>query len=185
MTFQKCSSLKMLCSTVIVLCLATFSFQVRAAPAYDPSKLSYRSSPKPSSRAFFDDSTNSVVLNNEAASASASHHLCDNDGGDSFTRTTTPATVLEHRGGGLIPAGYHPMGYKITALGERFLEFGPTCLESDVGRLLASIKKRKTLSAIQTQWLEIVRVSKSGQSMRIYRTLKDLIDFCLAARLLD
>lgn len=94
--------------------------------------------------------------------------------------------ALERRGGGIIPPGYNPFGYKITPLGERFLEFGPTCLESDVGRLLASLKtKRKTMSVIQTQWLEIVRVSKTGQSMRIYRTLQDLIDFCLAARLID
>jgi hypothetical protein len=94
--------------------------------------------------------------------------------------------VLERRGGGIIPPGYNPFGYKITPLGERFLEFGPTCLESDVGRFLASLKtKRKTISVIQTQWLEIVRVSKTGQSMRIYRTLQDLIDFCLAARLID
>ena len=94
--------------------------------------------------------------------------------------------VMERRGGGIIPPGYNPFGYKITPLGERFLEFGPTCLESDVGRLLASLKtKRKTMSVIQTQWLEIVRVSKTGQSMRIYRTLQDLIDFCLAARLID
>lgn len=28
-----------------------------------------------------------------------------------------------HRGGGLIPAGYNPFGYKITPLGEAFLEF--------------------------------------------------------------
>lgn len=78
------------------------------------------------------------------------------------------------------------MGYRITALGERFLEFGTSCLESDVGRLLASLKaKRKTMSSIQTEWLEIVRMSKSGQSMRIYRSLQELIDFCLSARLID
>jgi hypothetical protein len=28
-----------------------------------------------------------------------------------------------HRGGGLIPAGYNPFGYKITPLGQAFLEF--------------------------------------------------------------
>jgi hypothetical protein len=40
------------------------------------------------------------------------------------------ATVLSnglvndiHRGGGLIPAGYNPFGYKITPLGQAFLEF--------------------------------------------------------------
>ncbi len=105
---------------------------------------------------------------------------------DETLSLTDMHAALDKRGGGLIPAGYHPLGYKITPLGERFLEFGPTCLESDVGRLLASIKtKRKTMSVIQTQWLEIVRVSKTGQSMRIYRTLQDLIDFCLAARLID
>ena len=93
--------------------------------------------------------------------------------------------VVGFRGGGWIPAGYNPFGYKITALGEKFLEFGETCLESDVGRFLASIKTRKTLSAIQSQWLEVVRVSKKGQSMRVYRNLKELIEFCLAANLID
>ena len=88
------------------------------------------------------------------------------------------------RGGGILPAGYNPFGYQITVLGEQFLEFGG-CLDTDIGRFLASIKKRKSMSVIQTQWLEIVRVSKSGQSMRIYRTLQQIIDFCLAARLID
>lgn len=95
------------------------------------------------------------------------------------------ANAIGCRGGGWIPAGYNPMGYKISALGETFLEFGETCLESDVGRFLASIKTRKTLSTIQSQWLEIVRVSKKGQSMRVYRNLQALIEFCLAARLID
>ena len=84
------------------------------------------------------------------------------------------------RGGGLIPAGYNPFGYKITPIGERYLEF-PGSLDSDIGRFIASIKDRKTLSNIKSQWLEIVRVSKNAQSMRIYRTLQDIIDFCLAA----
>jgi hypothetical protein len=93
---------------------------------------------------------------------------------------------MMQRGGGLVPAGYNPFGYKTTELGERFLDFGASCLDSDVGRVLASIKQqRKTISSIKTTWLEIVRVSKSAQSMRIYRTLEDLIDFCLAARLID
>lgn len=95
--------------------------------------------------------------------------------------------VLSRRGGGaLIPAGYNPFGYKITALGEQFLEIHKNCLESDVGRFIASLKnKRKSYATLQQEWLEIVRVSKSGQTMRIYRTMKEMIDFCIAARFID
>lgn len=120
----------------------------------------------------------SKVQKNEKTGISKSVLVYAEDCKDSF--------VLGCRGGGFLPAGYNPFGYKITALGERFLEFGTTCLESDIGRLLASLKsKRKTLATIQTEWLEIVRISKKGQSMRIYRSLQDMIDFCLAARLID
>ena len=85
-----------------------------------------------------------------------------------------------HRGGGLIPAGYHPLGYKISDLGIKFLEFDGS-LDSDVGRFLASLKQRKSTAALKAQWMEILRVSKKGQSMRIYRQLQDLTDFCLQA----
>lgn len=84
------------------------------------------------------------------------------------------------RGGGIIPAGYNPFGYKITELGERYLALQGS-LDSDLGRFLASLKTRKTSSAIKDQWLEIVRVNKAGQSMRIYRTLDELLKFCLEA----
>jgi hypothetical protein len=89
-----------------------------------------------------------------------------------------------HRGGGLIPAGYHPLGYKISDLGSKFLEFDGS-LDSDVGRFLASLKQRKSVATLKAQWMEILRVSKTGQSMRIYRKLKDLTDFCLQAGFLD
>lgn len=101
-----------------------------------------------------------------------------------------PSTPGEHpeafvRGGGMIPAGWHPFGYKITSLGLQYLEFDGS-LETDIGRFLASLKsQRKTFSTIKSQWLEVVRVSKTGQTMRIYRRLPDLIDFCLKARLID
>ncbi|CAB9515039.1 expressed unknown protein [Seminavis robusta] len=89
------------------------------------------------------------------------------------------------RGGGMIPAGYNPFGYKITELGEQFLSYDGS-LESDVGRVLASLKSsRKTFSTLKDQWLEVLRVSKSGQNMRIYRLLRELVDFCLAAGLVD
>jgi hypothetical protein len=117
----------------------------------------------------------------------------DNDKLDSTTTTTTTNspcswTTIE-RGGGLssfVPAGYNPFGYKITELGSQFLEFDGS-LDSDVGRFLASVKttKRKRFDTIKEQWLEIVRVSKKGQSMRIYRNLEDLIAFCIKAKLLD
>lgn len=90
------------------------------------------------------------------------------------------------RGGGyLIPAGYNPFGYKITPLGEEFLKFEGS-LDCDVGRFIASLKKgRKRFTTIKDQWLEVMRVSKSGQNMRIYRTLKDLLQFCIRAGLVD
>lgn len=91
------------------------------------------------------------------------------------------------RGGGLssfIPSGYNPFGYQITELGEKFLEFDGS-LDSDIGRFLASVKTRKRFDAIKSQWLEILRVSKKGQSMRIYRSLEDFIKFCLKAGFLD
>jgi hypothetical protein len=91
------------------------------------------------------------------------------------------------RGGGItswIPAGYNPFGYKITELGTQFLEFDGS-LDSDVGRFLASVKNRKQLAELKSQWLEIVRVAKSTQTMRIYRTMDELISFCIKARLLD
>jgi hypothetical protein len=89
------------------------------------------------------------------------------------------------RGGGWIPAGYHPMGYKISKLGVNFLDFDGS-LESDIGRFLASMKSsRKTTAALKEQWLEVMRVSKQGQAMRIYRKLKELLEFCLACGLID
>lgn len=87
-------------------------------------------------------------------------------------------------GGGFIPGGYNPFGYKITTLGLTFLEFDGS-LDSDVGRFLTSIRERKRLVAIKAQWLEIVKAAKTGQAMRIYRTLEDLISFCLSAGLLN
>lgn len=89
------------------------------------------------------------------------------------------------RGGGYIPAGWNPFGYFITPLGLKFLEFDGS-LDSDIGRFLASLKSgRKKRSALREQWLEIVRVSKSGQSMRILRRLDDLIEFCIKAGFLE
>ena len=95
--------------------------------------------------------------------------------------------VLSLRGGvNLIPAGYNPLGYRITELGLKFLEFDGS-LDCDVGRFLAGMKTgtRKSFATIKEQWLEIVRVSKQGQSMRVYRTLEELIDFCLKAGFLN
>jgi hypothetical protein len=96
------------------------------------------------------------------------------------------ASDLPRGGGlaGLIPAGFNPFGYKITDLGTQYLEFEGS-LDSDVGRFLASLKTRKRFEALKAQWLEIVRVAKSAQSMRIYRTLDDLITFCIEARMID
>jgi hypothetical protein len=88
------------------------------------------------------------------------------------------------RGGWVIPAGWNPFGYKITKQGEDFLKFGGT-LDSDVGRVLASLKNRKRWSTLKSDWLEILRVSKSTQTMRIYRMLKEILDFCLKTGLVE
>jgi hypothetical protein len=108
---------------------------------------------------------------------------------DPATRRTdlSKAAVVSLRGGGgsIFPAGWNPMGYKITPLGERFLSMGDS-LSCDVGRFLASLKSnRKRRSILKDSWLEIVRASKTGQAMRIYRTIDDLLDFCLQAGLVD
>lgn len=84
------------------------------------------------------------------------------------------------RGGAFLPAGWNPFGYKITPLGEQFLSFDGS-LDCDVGRFLASLKTRKTAATLKSQWIEIVKVSKTGQTMRIYRMLQDLLNFCVAA----
>jgi hypothetical protein len=102
-------------------------------------------------------------------------------------RTDLSKAVVSLRGGGgsIFPAGWNPMGYKITPLGERFLSMGDS-LSCDVGRFLASLKSnRKRRSILKDSWLEIVRASKTGQAMRIYRTIDDLLDFCLQAGLVD
>lgn len=106
-------------------------------------------------------------------------------------KTTSQTTIALHqvislsRGGdGWLPAGYNPFGLQITSLGKKYLKFGGS-MDGDVGRLLSSLKSRKKMADIQSTWLEIVRASKQGQSMRIYRTLEDLIQFCLDAGLID
>jgi len=97
----------------------------------------------------------------------------------SLGRTSIP------RGGGIIPGGYNPFGYKITAFGEHFLQFDGS-LDSDVGRFISTLKSgRKRFAVIKEQWLEVMRVSKSGQNMRIYRKLQELVDFCVKAGLID
>ena len=93
------------------------------------------------------------------------------------------------RGGAALnpfPSGYNPMGYGLTDLGKQFLDFDGS-LDCDVGRFLASLKsgKRKSKSVMKEQWLEVVRVSKQGQSMRVYRQLDELIAFCLKAGFID
>jgi len=84
------------------------------------------------------------------------------------------------------PSGYNPFGYGLTELGKEYLAYDGS-LDSDVGRFLSSLKsgKRKSASVMKEQWLEVVRVSKKGQSMRIYRKLDDLISFCLKAGFID
>lgn len=92
------------------------------------------------------------------------------------------------------PSGCHPFGYGITDLGRSFLEFDGS-IGSDIGKFLSTFKggagdggasgKRKSTSTMKDQWLEIVRVAKTGQSIRIYRRLDDIIAFCIKAGFLD
>jgi hypothetical protein len=98
----------------------------------------------------------------------------------------TITAIEELRGGGwIVPAGWNPLGYKITPLGEEYLSYDGS-LDSDVGRFVASLKSgRKRFQTIKDQWLEVLRVSKTGQSMRIYKQLQDLLNFCLKAGLID
>ena len=73
---------------------------------------------------------------------------------DSQSPSKISRTTHIERGGGFIPAGWNPFGFKITALGEKFLEFDGS-RDSDIGRFLASLTKRATLSVIKKQWLEV------------------------------
>jgi hypothetical protein len=100
--------------------------------------------------------------------------------------TSSAESALTIRGGGwVIPAGWNPLGYKITSLGEEYLSYDGS-LESDVGRFLASLKSgRKRFTTLKEQWLEVLRVSKTAQSMRIYKNLSELLQFCLRAGLVD
>mmetsp|Transcript_4131 Transcript_4131/g.5406 ORF Transcript_4131/g.5406 Transcript_4131/m.5406 type:complete len:167 (-) Transcript_4131:361-861(-) len=94
-------------------------------------------------------------------------------------RSSVSQTIGIPRGGVWFPAGYHPYGYGLTELGLEFLKFEGS-LDSDIGRFLASLKTgRKKQKVLKEQWLEVVRVSKTGQSMRILRTLDNLIEFCI------
>mmetsp|Transcript_13366 Transcript_13366/g.29037 ORF Transcript_13366/g.29037 Transcript_13366/m.29037 type:complete len:209 (+) Transcript_13366:160-786(+) len=106
----------------------------------------------------------------------------------STTLFDTRSSLSTLRGGALnpFPSGYNPFGYSLTDLGKTYLEFDGS-LDSDVGRFLSILKggHRKTAAVMKEQWLEIVRVSKKGQSMRIYRKLDDMIVFCLKAGFID
>lgn len=103
-----------------------------------------------------------------------------------FAKKPSRPTVLRIPRGGwtIFPAGWNPFGYKITKLGEEFLKF-EGCRDCDVGIFLSSLKGRKRWSTIKQQWLEIVRASKKGQSMRVYRGLEKLLDFGLRAGLVN
>jgi hypothetical protein len=89
------------------------------------------------------------------------------------------------RGGGYLSSRrLESTATRITALGEAFLAFDGS-LDGDVGRSWQVSECRKRMSAMKEQWLEVVRVSKSGQTMRVYRQLQELLDFCLQAGLVD
>jgi hypothetical protein len=133
-----------------------------------------------------------AVSSSSAHSISAKHHYKPigestalDISANQFDSSTSIAIDSLRGGAYLLPAGWNPMGYKITALGEQFLSLGDS-LECDVGRFIASLKtNRKRRSTIKDSWLEIVRASKTGQAMRIYRSIDELLDFCIKTGLID
>lgn len=83
------------------------------------------------------------------------------------------------------PAGYHPMGYSLTKRGKTFLEFGGS-KDSEIGLFLLTLKGgRRSTKSLKQQWTTIVRISKGGGHMSILRKLPEIIEFCLAAGLID
>jgi hypothetical protein len=109
----------------------------------------------------------------------------DEQGPRTAATSSGSEVILRIRGGGwIIPAGYNPFGYKITPLGEQFLSYDGS-LDCDVGRFVASLKARKRFATLKGQWLEVVRVSKTGQTMRIYKNLQNLVKLCLKMGLID
>lgn len=137
----------------------------------------------------FPPASNVVVVAADHRRQSEHHHAATTT--SSATKSTAAlaaASTLRGGGGGrffFIPAGWNPLGYKITPLGEECLKFHGA-LEGDLGRFLASLKaSRKRTKALKASWLEIVRASKTGQAMRIYRNLDDFILFSLRAGLID
>ena len=92
-------------------------------------------------------------------------------------RARRAAERLAVRGGGLL-SGMNPLGYKMTALGEQFLEFDGS-RDSDLGRLLSSLKSSKRHSSIKSEWLELMRFSKTGQALRVYKELDAFLAFLL------
>ena len=98
-----------------------------------------------------------------------------------FTSKTLSTLAINSIPRGGLLEGLNPFGYALTELGRAFLKM-EGCADTDLGKFLSSLKtKRKTTKALKDQWLEVVRQAKSGQSMRIYRTMDDLIDFALKA----
>lgn len=111
--------------------------------------------------------------------------LSDNKSCDNCGRVSQPACYRIRGGANIFPAGWNPFGYKITNLGLDFLKYEGS-LESDIGRFLKSLtNSRKTKETLKASWLEVVRVAKTGQSMRIYRQLDELIQLCLSAGFID
>ena len=104
--------------------------------------------------------------------------IVSNSNSNSNSNSLSQALAIP-RGGIWFPAGYHPYGYGLTELAQEFLKFEGS-LDSDIGRFLASLKSgRKKKAVLKEQWIEVVRVSKTRQSMRILRTLDDIIEFCM------
>lgn len=129
-------------------------------------------------------SHNPINTIDQAINASSRIHHKERINGSYGPSLTKSEKAIRLRCGSIF-AGWNPFGYGITKLGLEFLEWDGS-LDSDIGRFLASFKSgRKREKQLKQQWLEIVRVSKQGQSMRIYRKMDDLLAFCVKAGFLS
>lgn len=179
---------------LILLHLSSASSDRGSYSIQDVDTLLYHNQPEISNRAFPKDRPTFVKLNNAICSHYIASECLINPKSCPLISKTTSHTknchvlqsIHEIRGGSnFMPSGWNPFGYKITKLGEDFLKYEGS-LESDVGRFLKSlVNVRKTKATIKGSWLEVVRVAKTGQSMRIYRQLDALLQFCLSAGFID
>lgn len=171
--------MKSLQQSLVLLCVLLMTLYADPCVAVMPPDVAVAVAQYSSGPTTTDTSRNAVAFQNKNCKSCNKDHVL--------------SATLDLRGGGwLIPAGWHPLGYKLTSLGEEFLAYEGS-LDGDVGRFLASLKTnpnrwtfgRKTSASLKDNWVEVIRVTKSKQAMRIRRQLKQLIAFCLKAGFIE